>query len=1055
MTCQAQDAPKGTKLEFEQSGKLKGQSVVAAQKGTTVTVENLFHNLPVRKRELERNIKREWGRVVTVLGQYACIQTGIKFSVTQQAGKGKKTTLFSTKGNPTTRENLVNVFGAKTLAALVAMDLNLELEPTSGPSQRWSTQDDGGTKEIRIVGHISRPAFGEGRQTPDKQMFFVNARPCGLPQVAKAFNEVYKTYNSSQSPFIFANIELDTHMYDVNVSPDKRTILLHDQTRMLENLKTALVELFESQDYTVPIAQLPAQKQPAYKQLTLSRESSSISTVSSRQSPFRRTERGGDEEVEAEPTGEQDEDSEDEGETESPGVVKGSKAVSRDSLAKATSAVSLISKWTDNQAGNRSNTKSDRQLPHAEANGVSKEKLLLAEKFIRENGQPQMAEVDAAVLDSSSASNGLSQEQSSFRVPLPVADFNARLAEFQKGPQKATKVLVGEDEEEAVEEDEEGVEQDEGEGEAEESEEWQQEDEEDEEEAPIPSLQTPAKHPPSIADKFSAAPRLQRQPLEMATITIAGETTISPVGSPAKRLRMIGPPSSQIGINTPVKKGSAPSFGSRLSQKFAAPGTAADVEDVQDEDDPEEEDDDEETIESDEGTNKDDRNNSSFEIATLKQPGVEDVSHSEAPEAHEHYDCDCSQGDPLPSRRGPNSVVEEEVVDEDEQKREEAARVENAIKTAELSAQMESEENLQRAKSLLKGSKKKDSTIDLVRTVNISAFDIEAHVNALTESLSRYDSSSATEAPEDEGLDSLNAEEKLSLTITKSDFPKMRIVGQFNLGFILATRASQQQNNSEGNISGDDLFIIDQHASDEKYNFERLSSTTILQSQPLVTPKTLDLTAMEEELVLEHKEALTKNGFITSFDDSGASPVGSRCKLLALPLSQSTTFNLSDLDELLALLAEIPQGSSIVPRPSKVRKMFAMRACRSSIMIGRTLTRGMMGKVVGRLGELDKPWNCPHGRPTMRHLCGLGVWDGEGWRGDVEEDRNDDGGRSVDWAAWVRERKDEMEEVDEDEEEEDNTGSYEGGEETKGLAADSEESGEEPAASDEDMEDDD
>src|ERR1700712_1934588 len=97
ITCMAQDAPKGTKLEFEVSGKLKGTSVVAAQKGTVVSVENLFNNLPVRRRELERNIKREWNRVVTVLGQYACIQTGVKITVTQQAGKGKKTTVFATK----------------------------------------------------------------------------------------------------------------------------------------------------------------------------------------------------------------------------------------------------------------------------------------------------------------------------------------------------------------------------------------------------------------------------------------------------------------------------------------------------------------------------------------------------------------------------------------------------------------------------------------------------------------------------------------------------------------------------------------------------------------------------------------------------------------------------------------------------------------------------------------------------------------------------------------------------------------------------------------------
>jgi hypothetical protein len=45
-------------------------------------------------------------------------------------------------------------------------------------------------------------------------MFFVNGRPCGLPQVAKVFNEVYKSYNLSQSPFILANVILDTSTSD-------------------------------------------------------------------------------------------------------------------------------------------------------------------------------------------------------------------------------------------------------------------------------------------------------------------------------------------------------------------------------------------------------------------------------------------------------------------------------------------------------------------------------------------------------------------------------------------------------------------------------------------------------------------------------------------------------------------------------------------------------------------------------------------------------------------------------------------------------------------------
>lgn len=64
-------------------------------------------------------------------------------------------------------------------------------------------------------------------------------------------------------------------------------------------------------------------------------------------------------------------------------------------------------------------------------------------------------------------------------------------------------------------------------------------------------------------------------------------------------------------------------------------------------------------------------------------------------------------------------------------------------------------------------------------------------------------------------------EEELQKEISKNMFNQMNIIGQFNLGFIIT-----QLNH--------DLFIIDQHATDEKYNFEELQNTTILSSQKLV-----------------------------------------------------------------------------------------------------------------------------------------------------------------------------------------------------------------------------
>ncbi len=167
------------------------------------------------------------------------------------------------------------------------------------------------------------------------------------------------------------------------------------------------------------------------------------------------------------------------------------------------------------------------------------------------------------------------------------------------------------------------------------------------------------------------------------------------------------------------------------------------------------------------------------------------------------------------------------------------------------------------------------------------------------------------------------------------------MAGQFNLGFILA-------------VLGDDLFIIDQHASDEIYNFERLRRTTVLNKQPLIAPQPLELSAAEQQTVLQHADTFRANGF--EFGEAAGAEgqaQGPRLCLTAVPFSKNTTFGAADVAELLALLdggaAQAPAPAAApasgpfgsledgVVRPSRVRAMLAMRACRCSIMIGRAL----------------------------------------------------------------------------------------------------------------------
>ena len=158
------------------------------------------------------------------------------------------------------------------------------------------------------------------------------------------------------------------------------------------------------------------------------------------------------------------------------------------------------------------------------------------------------------------------------------------------------------------------------------------------------------------------------------------------------------------------------------------------------------------------------------------------------------------------------------------------------------------------------------------------------------------------------------AVDALARVIEKEDFASMDVVGQFNLGFIIARRRKDASPSSSVSISQelqvmDDLFIVDQHASDEKYNFETLQLTTRIQSQKLfrfdillavikVTltaksrPQPLELTAADELLATENIEVLRQNGFEIEVDDGAYSGQGSRLKLVAQPISKSTVFDM-------------------------------------------------------------------------------------------------------------------------------------------------------------------
>jgi DNA mismatch repair protein PMS2 len=75
------------------------------------------------------------------------------------------------------------------------------------------------------------------------------------------------------------------------------------------------------------------------------------------------------------------------------------------------------------------------------------------------------------------------------------------------------------------------------------------------------------------------------------------------------------------------------------------------------------------------------------------------------------------------------------------------------------------------------------------------------------------------------------------------------IIGQFNHGFII-TR-----------LLDNDLFIVDQHATDEKFRYEEFLNNSKIVSQPLVCAQSLDLDPGKKEILKENLAVLEELGF--------------------------------------------------------------------------------------------------------------------------------------------------------------------------------------------------
>lgn len=102
------------------------------------------------------------------------------------------------------------------------------------------------------------------------------------------------------------------------------------------------------------------------------------------------------------------------------------------------------------------------------------------------------------------------------------------------------------------------------------------------------------------------------------------------------------------------------------------------------------------------------------------------------------------------------------------------------------------------------------------------------------------------------------------------------------------------------------------------------------------------------------KPQINDNKCNLTFHVNSIAPATRRVKLLSKPFSKNWEFGKNDIDELIFMLHDAPPNTMC--RPSRIRSMFASRACRKSVMIGTALKQATMRQLIDHMGEVDKPW---------------------------------------------------------------------------------------------------
>ena len=159
--------------------------------------------------------------------------------------------------------------------------------------------------------------------------------------------------------------------------------------------------------------------------------------------------------------------------------------------------------------------------------------------------------------------------------------------------------------------------------------------------------------------------------------------------------------------------------------------------------------------------------------------------------------------------------------------------------------------------------------------------------------------------------------------------------------------------------SGNDLYIVDQHAAHERILFDRLNGyAEKIPAQGLLIHRVMKFDSRESELIEKNLSVFRALGF--TLEPSGENEF----RVTEVPLDAADTDAENLLREIIAKIFEgLSEASDIA---KKIRQsVLATTACKAAIKAGQELNLRQMQILLNDLQATPHPHTCPHGRPTI------------------------------------------------------------------------------------------